>query len=189
MPVVPFSLAGVLTPALLGTGMLGLGVPNFSLGVSIGAAKWIKTVPVITTDTGSLGVGSGQLPLVIPQPLLLTNIASSMAAMGMNGVMMPLKALGLATGLSGGLALGLVKTTHPGIGVGTGIAKFLPSPAAPFILAGLAEVGMTGTGVTLLGTAIGLGLTKTLASLTLPIPIVGSASPSGGAGVGTGMVI
>jgi hypothetical protein len=189
MPLLPFGVAGILTPALLGTGMLGLGTPKFALGVSIGVSKWIKTVPVTTIDAGSFGVGSGQLPLIVPQPLLLANIASSMASMDIKGVMMPLKALGLATGLAGGFALGLIKTTHPIIGLGTGMAKFGPSPAAPFIIAGLAEVGSVGPSVVKIATAIGMGLNKTFAMLTLPIPIVGSASPAGGAGVGSGTVI
>jgi hypothetical protein len=189
MPLVPFAMAGVLTPALLGVGMLGLATPKFSLGVSIGVAQWLKAVTVTTTDAGSLGVGSGQLPLIVPQPILLTNILTSMASLGLAGVMMPLKSLGLSVGLTGGLVLGLIKTTHPTVGAGTGVAKFSPTPAPPFIVAGLAQAGLVGPSVVKIATAIGMGLNKTFLLMALPIPIVGAASPSAGAGVGFGVVI
>jgi hypothetical protein len=189
MPLLPFGVAGILAPALLGTGMIGTATPTFALGVGIGVSKWIKTVPVTTIDAGSLGVGSGQLPLVVPAPLLLANITAAMASLGILGIMAPLKALGLSTGLSGAFPMGLIKTTHPGIGVGTGMAKFGSVPAAPLIIAGLAEVGMVGPSVVKIATAIGMGLNMTFATLVLPIPIVGSASPAAGAGIGFGMVI
>ena len=189
MPITPFGVQGVLTPALMATGMLGLSVPKFALGIGIGVSKWVKSVPVSTIDSGSLGVGSGQLPLAVPQPLLLANITAAMASMGLIGPMAVLKALGLATGLAGAFPMGIIKTTHPGIGTGIGLAKFGTSPAAPLIIAGLAEVGMVGAGVVRIGTAIGTGINMSFAALVLPVPIVGSASPSGGAGVGYGTVI
>jgi hypothetical protein len=169
--------------------MLGLGTPNFALGVSIGTSKWLLSLTVTTIDSGSLGVGSGQLPLIVPQPLLLANIAAAFAATGNVGIMMPLKALGLATGLSTAFLQAIIKTTHPGIGSGVGVARFSPVPAAPMIIAGLAEVGMVGQGVTTIATAIGMGLNQTFATLMIPIPIVGSASPAAGAGTGFGKVI
>jgi len=189
MPFTPFGAAGVVTPSLVATGMFGLRTPNFALGVSIGTTKWLNSLVVTTMDTGSLGVGSGQLPLLVPQPLLLANITAALIATGNAGIMMPLKALGLSTGLSMAFLQAIVKTTHPGIGSGVGVARFSPVPAAPMIIAGLAEVGMVGTGVVKIGTAIGMGLSQTFATLTLPIPIVGSASPAAGAGTGFGKVI
>ena len=189
MPLLPIGIQATLTPSLLATGMLGVSTPTFALGVGIGVSTWLKSVPVSTIDSGSLGVGSGQLPLVVPQPLLLANIMASFVSMGVIGPMSMLKAVGLATGLSLAFPTGIIKTTHPGIGVGTGVAKFGPVPAAPFIIAGLAQVAMTGPGVVQVATAIGLGINLTFTALVLPIPIVGAGSPAGGAGVGYGMVI
>jgi hypothetical protein len=189
MPYYPPIAGPIIATNLGATLILGLAVPDFALGIALGVAKWLPQIAVATTDTGSLGVGKGVLPFAVPQPLLLAFLLESFASMGIIGVMAPLKVLGLANGLAATLPSALIQTTHPSVGVGAGIAKFTPVPAAPTIILGLGEVGMVGPGVVQVATAIGLGLTKAVAAFVIPVPIVGSASPSAGAGVGSGKVL
>jgi len=86
-------------------------------------------------------------------------------------------------------AQAFTNTMHLGVGLGTGIATFRPSPAFPFIQAGFASVGMVGVGGTKLARALSQGLEKTFRALVLPQPIVGPSAPSGGSGRGFGTIV
>lgn len=190
MPVYIPAIVGVLVPNMVATGNLGTQVPQLATGIATGLQYWIPSITVVTTDQGSLGVGSGgPLPLVVPQPVLYANLMIGVAANGLFGIMAPALFLGMANGLVLAFAQMLVKTTHPGVGVGNAIAKFIPPACTPQMLAGFASAGMKGDQVARVANAIGLGLDITFNSLVLPVPIVGSASPSGGAGAGVGNII
>jgi hypothetical protein len=189
MPYYPPVMAPILTTNLVATGMLGLGVPKYAMGIANGVALWLPQIVVATVDTGSLGVGTGVVPFALPQPLLLAMLTESFIAMGMFGVMAPLKILGLANGLASTLPSALIKTQHPSVGTGTAVASFTSPPPMLSIQAGFAQAGLIGSSVPKVAMAIGLGLQKALLAFKAPVPIIGSASPAGSGGVGTGKIV
>jgi len=190
MPVVPPAIVGLLFPNMASTGNIGGGVAKFASGVAGGLAVWIPKIQVITIDSGSLGVGSGgPMPLVVPSPLLYANLLTGSASFGILGPMDPLLELGLANGLMAAFTGMLVKTTHPGVGVGAATAKFQAPPAIPDMIAGFSAAGLVGDGPVKKASAVGMALDITFASLVMPVPIVGAPSPSGGAGAGFGQII
>lgn len=189
MPLTPPGLAGVLIPALVASAQLGIAVPQFCLGVGTGVTLFAQASTVTSIDTGTLGVGVSVLPLLVPQPLLLTSMLSGFAATGTIGVMAPLLAVGLANGLSLGFLQGLVTMTHPGVGLGAGVAKVIAVGAVPSMIAGFAAAGMVGPAAVKMATAIGIALTLTFAVYILPVPILGPPNIVPGAGVGIGKII
>ena len=186
MPLTPVGLAGVLVPALLSAGNIGIAVPQLALGVGTGVGLFAQQSSVVTVDVGTLGVGAGAQPIIMPQPLLLAGFIAGFAATGTSGVMAPLLALGLANGLNVGFLQGLLVTVHPTVGLGSGVAKVIPAAAIPSMIAGFAAVGMVGPGAIKTATGIGIGLTIAFASFVMPIVIAGppSIAPGGGAGFG-----
>ena len=189
MALTPPTLAGTLIPNLAATGHLGVSMPQFALGVANGVLQWFQVLVVATADTGQLGAGAGVVPLIVPQPVLLAAMSSTFPASGITGIMAPLTILGLSNGLSLGFAQGQVLTTHPMIGVGTGVCTFKGPPAVPSRLAGFASAGLVGTGMVQIATALGVALTTVFSSLVLPTPIAGAGSPASGAGTGTGKIL
>lgn len=192
MPLNPPALAGgFLAPNLLSVTHVGTGMPKLAMAVAIGVCQFLTLqAKVITVDTGVLGVGTSIMPLIVPPPLLQGGLYTGFSSMGILGIIAPLTITGLTNGLVAGLtALALLQTNHPGIGVGTGIAKLLGPSAVPAMLQGFAAMAMTGEGSIKTATAIGIALDITVASFIEPVPIVGSPSPIGGAGAGFGMVV
>ena len=190
MPLTPPGIAGVLVPALVGSGMLGTNVPQLALGIGIGVTLWTQSLTVSTVDAGTLGAGLGFLPCVIPPPLLIGGMLSGFAAAGISGVVMPLLATGIGTGLATAFASqGVITTVHPTVGVGTGVCSFPGPSAVPFLISGLTSAGLTGTSVTQLGTGIGTGLDIGFAAFVIPIPILGAPSPAPSAGAGSGKIV
>jgi len=190
MPLTPVGLAGVLIPALVTSGMIGTAVPQFATGVATGATLFLQSASVSTIDAGTLGVGAGTIPLLVPQPLLLANMLAGMGAAGILGPMAPLMALGLANGLSIGFLTGLLVTVHPTVGVGAGVARVVGSGSAvPSMIAGFTAAGMTGSGAVKKATAIGIALDITFGVFVIPTPIAGAPAPASGAGVGFGKIV
>jgi hypothetical protein len=187
----PTLATGFIAPNLISVGNLGIGVPKLSMGIAVGVCQYLTVLTkVVTIDTGTLGVGIGVMPLTIPNPLLQSALFGGFSSMSILGVMAPLYITGLTNGLvTGLLALALLQTNHPTIGVGIGVAKIVAPSAIPPMIAGFASVGMIGDGPTKMATAIGIGLDTTFASFVQPVPIVGTATPTGGAGAGFGMVL
>jgi hypothetical protein len=191
MPLVsPVLATAFVGPNLLATGQIGQGMPKFALGVSLGVVDYLSSARVITTDVGTLGVGTSIIPMIVPQPLLLGGILSGMGSMGILGPMAPLVALGLANGITIGLAaLALLQTNHPSVGTGAGVARIVGGTAVPAMIGGFDSVNMSLDGSKKMATAIGIGLDITFAAFFQPIPIVGPSAPVNGAGVGFGSVI
>lgn len=188
MPLTPVGISGAIIPALVGTGMIGTGVAQFANGVAAGIMLWVGQLTVTTVDVGTAGVGVGLLPCAIPQPLLLAGFQSSFPASGLLGIMSPLLATGLAVGLSVAFPQGIITTTHPTVGVGTGVASFPGPSAIPSMIAGFKSVGMVGPSTEQAATAIGLGLDIAFAGFVVPVPIVGPPSPVASGGTGTGKI-
>lgn len=189
MPLSPPTLAGVIALNLVGTGHIGVAVPQFASGVASGILFWFTGgLKVATVDTGQLGTGLGAIPLIVPQPVLLGFLTTNFAAQAMLGVFAPLTILGLANGISTGLLPGLVTTTHPVIGAGAGVCTFKGAPCTPFMIQGFATAGMVGLGATKMAAAIGISLDETFNALVLPTPIAGPAGPITGGGTGFGQI-
>lgn len=190
MPLTPPGATTVILPALLGTGNIGLGTPQFASGVATGLSMWAAQASVTTIDVGTLGVGSGQMLFVLPQPLLLTGLTAGFASCAIIGIMAPLLIAGLSIGISGALSTqALVKTTHPTVGTGAATAKITGGSAVPMMIAGFAAVGMAGPTVVKQATAIGLGVDIAVAAFVLPVPIVGPSAPASSSGVGFGKIL
>jgi hypothetical protein len=189
MPLTPVGLAGVLVPNLAACGQIGVAVPQFALGVGTGVSTFAAASIVTSADTGLLGSGATAIPLLVPQPLLLSSILTGFTATGTLGVMAPLLATGLANGLNVGFLQGLITMVHPSVGFGAGVAKVIPKDAVPSMIAGFAAVGMTGTSSVKMATAIGIALTIVFTALTLPVPIMGAPGTLPGAGVGIGKIV
>jgi hypothetical protein len=188
----PVLAAGFVAPNLIAMANLGTGVPNLALGISIGVCQFLTIEAKVTTiDVGTVGVGTSIIPMFVPLPLLQTALVSSFASTGILGPLAPPFLQGLALGLTTGwLALALLQTNHPTVGVGAGIAKITASTAVPAIIQGLAAVGVSGTGPIKFGTALGTALDITFAAYLQPgIPIVGTPSIIPGAGIGLGTVL
>lgn len=190
MPVAIPAIVGALVPSIFATGNLGSKVPQLATGIANGLANWVPSVVVQTIDSGSLGVGSGgPMPLVVPQPAIYANLMAGGAANGIFGIMSPLLFLGIASGLVLAFNSMLIKTTHPGVGAGTGAARFIGGSSVPQMLAGFKSAGMKGEKSQKMAKAVGTGLDITFQALSIPIPIVGAPSPSGGSGMGLGTII
>jgi hypothetical protein len=190
MPLTPVGLAGVLLPALAASGMIGTATPQFATGVATGTTLFLQAATVTSIDTGTLGVGAGSVPLLVPQPLLLANVLTGMAAAVIVGPMAPPMALGLANGLSTGLLQGLLVTTHPSVGSGAGVARVVGSGSAVApMIAGFAAAGMVGPGAVKKATAIGIALDITFAAFVIATPIAGASAPSPGTGIGFGKIV
>lgn len=188
----PALASGFIVPNVMSTGNLGMGVPTFAKGVAIGVCQYLTVHSrVMTVDVGTLGAGTSIIPLMVPSPLLISSVTAGFASSGILGTMAPKLIAGLATGLATGwLALALLQSIHPTVGVGTGVARIVGPTAVPAMIAGFAAAGMVGDGPTRIARAIGTGLDMTFASFVqLGVPIVGAPAPTGSSGVGLGVVL
>ena len=189
MPITLAGLTGTLLPALAGAGMLGISVPQLATAVATGIAQWNPQIKIISVDVGTLGVGTGTGPVILPPPTLLSALLSAFTAGDISGTMAVPLATGLSIGIATGYASGLIMTINTGVGVGSGVAKFIPPPAVPSMVSGFAAAGLTGTSAVQLATAIGIALPIAFAPLVGTVVIVGSASPLPGAGSGIGQIV
>lgn len=145
---------------------------------------------VLTVDTGLLGVGTSILPLVVAPAAVQSALYASFSAAQLIGIMAPRLIVGLANGLaSGWSSLALLQSQHPGVGVGSGVARIVAGPAALSMIAGFASAGMIGDGPVKVARAIAQALDTTFAGFVTPVVIVGSPSLVSGAGVGLGLVV
>jgi len=189
MPVTPFTAAAILTPNLLAVGMLGVGTPSLAQGVGIGLSTWTPKVAVESIDVGTLGAGKGvPIPVLIPPPVILTNLTIGFTAQGILGLLAPAFIAGLSNGLVQLYATALTNTTHVGVGVGSGVARFVPPPAFNDIKAGLEAVGANGDGAVKFSKALAQALESTFRTLILPQPIVGPPNIVPGVGKGFGTI-
>ncbi len=189
MPVTIGGVSGALLPSIGAANNLGVGVPQLAAGIANGVCQWTPQIVVLTVDVGAAGVGSGgPLPVTISGALVATMV-TNFAAFQLRGS----AAVSLATGIANGLIMaytqGLIKTTHAGVGTGSGVATFRAPVAGPTLMAGLKSAGLFGSAVDRLALAVGQALDTTFASLVIPIQIVGPSTPTSASGVGVGNII
>jgi hypothetical protein len=179
-----------LIPNLVASAMIGTGVPKYSRGVAEGLVRWIPKIRVNTIDTGTVGAGTNvPLPLIVPTPLLYAALVTGHIAEGLRGVFMPILANGLANGLTVAFFQMLIRTNHPSVGVGGGVARFSAPPARSDMVAGFNAVGLNGPASSRGARAIARGLDTVFSALVLPLVIVGPAAPAPSAGSGFGQII
>lgn len=189
MPLVAPALTTTIATALLGSGMLGPAMPKLASGLGQGLTLWVRKLKVVTVDAGAIGTGKGLFPFLIPQPILMGALLAAYATNGHLGPMAPLEAVGMANGITIGLAQGFLNTTHPSVGAGAAVAKISGPPAFSSIMQGLSSVGITGQGASAKANAISSALMVVIQTLVLPIVIVGAGGPSPSSGSGSGSII
>lgn len=189
MPLVAPVLSATITGAIFAGGLIGPAVPQLGSGIGQGIALWVQRLKVVTIDAGAVGVGKGLAPLIIPQPLIMTNLLIAYAANGQLGVMAPLEATAIANGLFVGFAQGVISTTHPSVGAGAAIARIQGPPAFSSLMQGFSSAGITGQGASKKANAISLALSIIIQTLVLPVAIVGAGGPSPSSGSGSGSII
>lgn len=189
MPITPPNMTAAIAAGISSSSFTGISVLQLSAGIANGILLWLPFVQVQSIDTGTAGAGATALPLVVPPILLQNALLATYAAAGHLGVFAPLEANGLALGLSNGFAQGLIQMSHPGVGSGTGVTKFLGPIALPYLVEGMNSAGMTGTFTVMKAQAISQALSIVLQALTIPVPIIGPPSPVPANGVGIGKVI
>lgn len=189
MPITIPGVAGPVGASITATGNIGVGAPQLAAGITTGVVLWTPQIVVMTVDAGTAGVGSGgPIPVVIPGSIVGAMI-SGFAAFQLLGVQSQLLATGIANGLILAYAQGLIRTTHPGVGLGAGVATFRAPAAGPSMIAGFKSAGMLGSSLERMALAVGQALDVTFANLVIPVPIVGPTSPTGASGVGVGNII
>ena len=190
MPVSP----GTTTPIFLGTlvasGMTGPSVSQLATGMAIGLYTYLQTgVTVTSIDVGVLGVGTGFCPtIIIEEQVLLAALTTSFPAHGVTGPFMPAMANGIALGVTASMALAIVNTINPVVGIGAGKLQLIPNGSGSVIFpAAFIAAGMVGPMSALTASAIGLALDTVIATAIGVVAIVGSPSiiPIGGTGTGT----
>ncbi len=189
MPFTPTAATGILFGSIISAGNIGTGVMKLATGVAFGTDAWLHTVNVTTIDTGTVGAGVGVIPFLVPQPLLLGTLTAGFADQNILGISAPLLILGLANGLSLALATGLITTTHPSVGTGTGVVTFSAGPATQAMIAGFNAQGMNTPVSQKLAIAISQGLNSALSSFVTVTPIAGASGPVASSGTGSGTII
>jgi len=189
MPLVAPVLSATITGAIFAGGLIGPAVPQLGSGIGQGIALWVQKLKVVTVDAGVVGAGKGLAPLIIPQPLIMTNLLIAYAANGQLGVMAPLEAVAIANGLFIGFSQGVISTTHPSVGAGAAIARITGPPAFSSLMQGFSSAGITGQGASKKANAISLALSLAIQTLVLPVAIVGAGGPSPSSGTGQGSII
>lgn len=190
MPLTPVGLTGTLVPAMAGTGQIGAGMPKLALGIATGTVLFAGSATVVTIDTGTLGIGAGVTPLIVPPPLLLASLLLGMQSQQILGPMAPLLAAGIAAGLSAGFAQAILVTTHAGVGAGAGVARIVGAGSAvPLMIQGFESVDLKGQGTVKKATAIGMALDHVFKDFAIPVAIMGAPTPVGGTGVGVGKIV
>lgn len=167
----------------------GAAIPQFALGLGAGLLLWLPQLTVQTTDTGTLGVGAGAAPFALPSFAFSELLLLAYAENQQLGPQAPIEASALAQGICLALAQGVMTTTHPSVGVGTGIARVYGPPAFPSLVLGFGGAGLVGQGATQKANAISSALMKAVAAYVSPIPIVGPSSPTVGGGSGVGRIL
>ena len=189
MPLIAPVLTTTIATALIGSGMLGPAMPKLASGLGQGLTLWVRKLRVTTVDAGVVGTGKGLFPFLIPQPILMGALLVAYAANGQLGVMAPLEAVGMANGITVGLAQGFLNTTHPSVGSGAAVARISGPPAFSSIMQGFSSAGITGQGASTKANAISSALSVVIQTLVLPVPIVGGSGPSPSSGTGQGSII
>lgn len=193
MPLDPISVTGIMRLALLGAGLIGTGSNQLAVGLSNALCTYGKTaMSVGTIDVGTLGTGKGTgVGVVLPQPILMASLSTSLPGGGIAGLSMPQLALGISIGYSTALSTAIINTFHPSVGIGAGKLQIAPNTIAAIgiFTQAFISAGMSGNMIIPLATAIVKGLDAVLPAAIGVVAITGSPSTSPSSGVGSGKLL
>ncbi len=192
MPIDPSTTLPVFTASLISNGLVGVSNQQLAAGLSMGLFQYAHAGVIVTSiDAGTVGNGTGIGPsIILPEPLILSSLTASFAGHGIIGPFMPMQANAIASGISTSLALSIVQTLNPLVGMGTGKLQLIPTGAGSAIFpAALIQSGIAGPMATNMGAAVGLGLDAVIAAAIGIIAIVGSPNIVPSTGLGTGIII
>ena len=188
MPIDPGTTTPIFTAALVANAQVGPNVGQLATGLALGLFQYAQAGII---DAGTLGVGAGIGPsIILPEPLLLTALTASFIGHGIIGPMMPLQANAIALGISSSLALAIVQTINPPVGLGAGKLQLTPNGSGSVIFpAAFIQAGMAGPGAAKMGLSIALALDAVIASALSVIAIAGPPNIVPGAGLGIGKIV
>jgi hypothetical protein len=192
MPIDPGTTTPIFTAALVANAQVGPNVGQLATGLALGLFQYAQAgITVNSIDAGTLGVGAGIGPsIILPEPLLLTALTASFIGHGIIGPMMPLQANAIALGISSSLALAIVQTINPTVGLGAGKLQLTPNGSGSVIFpAAFIQAGMAGPGAAKMGLSIALALDAVIASALSVIAIAGPPNIVPGAGLGIGKIV
>jgi hypothetical protein len=192
MPIDPGTTTPIFLGALTANAQVGPNVGQLAGGLALGLFNYMQTgVSVQSIDAGTLGVGTGIGPsITLTEPLLLAALTGSFAGHGIIGPMAPLQANAIALGISASLALAVVQTINPTVGVGAGKLQLIPTGAGSVVFpAAFVSAGMAGPMSANMAIAVANALDAVIASAIGVIAIVGPPSIVPGAGLGTGKIV
>jgi hypothetical protein len=196
MPLTPPGLQGLLTPLVTAANYTGTSAPSLVSAIANAVSSWLTTLIVKTTDIGLMGVGTGIGKAIITPASLIGPLQGMATANGIKGTAAPALMAAIGNGVSSFVSsMGMVQTTHPGIGVGTGIGQLIiPGPASlqGLLMAQLVAMQIKGTSAISFATAVASGLSTGMASTIVSVVITGSPTlppPVTGSGVGIGKLV
>jgi len=192
MPIGPGTTLPIFTAALLANGLVGSGTKQLAAGLAMGLFQYTQTGVIVTSiDVGTFGAGTGIGPSIVLLPtILLPAMTDSFIGHGIVGPFMPAQANACAYGISAALALAVVETVNPLVGVGAGKLQLIPNGTGSVIFPqAFTQSGATGSMSAKMASAIGLALDAVIASAIGIIAIVGIPSIVPGAGLGNGKIV
>ena len=187
MAITPDTTIPIFTGSLIASGMIGPGVKQMASGLSLGLFQYLQSGVVSTSiDVGTLGVGAGVgAGIILLETILLPALTDSMTGHAIIGPMMPSLASGISIGISASLALAVVQTINPFVGIGLGKVQFLPNGSGGTIFsAAFTSAGMSGSHSSAIGSAVGLALDAVIVSSIGVVIIAGIPNIIPSAGVG-----
>lgn len=168
----------------------GVGWLLMTEGIGLGVQNWINANPMnvllIGSTNGSAGAGTASGKLLCPPapPLII----GACRGAGMNGVMSDALATSVSIGLSNTInQSGFYFGPSVGVSGGADASKVVVSNSAtliPFILGGMAAMGMTGVTLPILATGLGNGIAMNVAlafGTGIVTPVAPAPSPASGA--------
>lgn len=192
MPIDPGTTTPIFTAALIANAQIGPSASQLATGLAAGLFQYMQSgVTVTSIDVGTLGVGTGVGPsITLSEGVILPAMTASLAGHGIVGPMMPFQANAISLGISASLALAIVQTLNPLVGLGAGKLQLIPNGSGGALFAAaFKEAGMTGSMASNMGSAVGSGLDTVIASAIGVIVIAGPPNIVPGAGIGIGKVV
>src|SRR5271157_2787297 len=187
MPIDPGTTTPIFIASLAANAQIGSSATQLASGLAFGLFQYTQSGMIVTSiDAGTLGVGIGIGPSVIlAEPILLAALTASFIGHGIVGPIMPLQANAVALGVSASLALAIINTISPLVGLGAGKLQLIPNGTGGLIFtAAFKEAGLIGSSSMNMATAIGLALDAVMPSATGVIAIVGPPSIAPGVCIG-----
>src|SRR5271157_1992917 len=147
MPIDPGTTLPIFATALIANGLVGPSTKQLAAGLAAGLFQYAQAGVIVTSiDVGTFGAGTGIGPSIILLPtILLPVLTDSFIGHGIVGPFMPAQANACAYGISASLALAVVQTVNPLVGIGVGKLQLIPNGSGSVIFSqAFTQSGATG---------------------------------------------